>query len=279
MHALLYSVPPTPQQATTDPCLHWRLLDTHRQFWVSLLWSHCSFFLVPGADNVLFVPSKSLFPQSCVNSGSSMVGLMVTSSKRAYATPKSTAPRAPDPSAVRCWLVPLQETLTVLSQSLWGLWVLVRTRYVWALWASLAGMGFDSKYDRVAYPFSRGSSRPKNQTQVSCIAGGFFTNRAIREAPLCFSLPSNSGSDLSYQWTTPMALRFILPSTTIFPNSHHPAQSSFFVHWSLLIWKTFPLYLTLSFTSNSESNSSKRSSWFNQNLVCLLAYLSNIFNV
>ena len=27
----------------------------------------------------------------------------------------------------------------------------------------------------VAYPFSRASSRPRNQTGVSCIAGGFFT--------------------------------------------------------------------------------------------------------
>ena len=35
---------------------------------------------------VLSVPSKSLLPQPCVSSGSSMVGLMVTSSKRAYAT-------------------------------------------------------------------------------------------------------------------------------------------------------------------------------------------------
>ena len=33
--------------------------------------------------------------QSCVSSGSSVVGLMVTSSKRAYAIPRSTAPRAP----------------------------------------------------------------------------------------------------------------------------------------------------------------------------------------
>ena len=31
----------------------------------------------------------------------------------------------------------------------------------------------------VAYPFSRGSSRPRNWTGVSCIAGGFFTNWAI----------------------------------------------------------------------------------------------------
>ena len=36
----------------------------------------------------------------------------------------------------------------------------------------------------VAYPFSSGSSWPRNQTQVSCTAGGFFTNWAIREVPL-----------------------------------------------------------------------------------------------
>ena len=30
----------------------------------------------------------------------------------------------------------------------------------------------------VAYPFSRGSSQPRNQTRVSCIAGRFFSNWA-----------------------------------------------------------------------------------------------------
>ena len=35
----------------------------------------------------------------------------------------------------------------------------------------------------VAFPFSRASSQPRDQTQVSCIAGGFFTSRATREAP------------------------------------------------------------------------------------------------
>ena len=34
----------------------------------------------------------------------------------------------------------------------------------------------------VAYPFSRGSSQPRNQSRVSCIAGGFFTSWATREA-------------------------------------------------------------------------------------------------
>ena len=35
-----------------------------------------------------------------------------------------------------------------------------------------------------AFPFSKGSSQPMDQTQVSWIAGGFFTNSAIREALL-----------------------------------------------------------------------------------------------
>ena len=34
----------------------------------------------------------------------------------------------------------------------------------------------------VAVPFSRGSSQPRDPTQVSCTAGRFFTNRATREA-------------------------------------------------------------------------------------------------
>jgi len=28
----------------------------------------------------------------------------------------------------------------------------------------------------VAFPLSRGSSQPRDQTQVSCLAGGFFTS-------------------------------------------------------------------------------------------------------
>ena len=62
MHALLHSVPPTLQQATTNTHLCWRPLDTHRQVWVSLLWGHCSFLLGPSVHKVLFVPSKSVSP-------------------------------------------------------------------------------------------------------------------------------------------------------------------------------------------------------------------------
>ena len=104
MHVLLQSMLPTLQQATTDPSLLQRLLDNHRQVscgvtvpfsWVSV-------------DKVLFVPSKSLFPQSYVSSGSSMVGLMVTFSKKAYAIPKA---RAPVPATDHCQPISPQEML------------------------------------------------------------------------------------------------------------------------------------------------------------------------
>ena len=39
----------------------------------------------------------------------------------------------------------------------------------------------------VASPLSRGTSQPRNRTRVSCIAGGFFTSCATREAPLTSS--------------------------------------------------------------------------------------------
>ena len=58
-------MPLTSWQATVNPCLRWRLLDTHRHVRLSLLWGNCSFLLRPGAHKVLFVPSKCLFPQSC----------------------------------------------------------------------------------------------------------------------------------------------------------------------------------------------------------------------
>ena len=62
-------LPPTLHQATADLCLPCRLLDTQGQVWVSLLWGHWSFLLGPDVHKVLFVPSKSLFSQSCASSG------------------------------------------------------------------------------------------------------------------------------------------------------------------------------------------------------------------
>ena len=60
---------------------------------------------------------------------------------------RSVAPRAlPLQQATADPYLHRRHSNTVLSQSLWGLWVLGCTRFVWALWASLAGMGFDSKH-------------------------------------------------------------------------------------------------------------------------------------
>ena len=61
-HTLLYSVPLTPQQVTVDPHLCRRLLDTHRQVWISFLQRYCSFLLAPGAHKVLSVLSRVCFP-------------------------------------------------------------------------------------------------------------------------------------------------------------------------------------------------------------------------
>ena len=44
----------------------------------------------------------------------------------------------------------------------------------------------------VAIPFSRGSSQPRDRTQVSSTAGGSFTSRAAREAHIYLSPPSQA---------------------------------------------------------------------------------------
>ena len=62
LHTLLYAVPPNLQQATADPCLCWRLLDTHGQVWVNLVWGHCSFLLGPSSYKGFVHPPRVCFP-------------------------------------------------------------------------------------------------------------------------------------------------------------------------------------------------------------------------
>ena len=76
-------------------------------------------------------PPRVCFPSPVLSSGSSMVGLMATSSKRSYSIPRSPAPRAAASAAVHCRLMPCRRhSNIVLSQSLWGFWVLVYPRFV-----------------------------------------------------------------------------------------------------------------------------------------------------
>ena len=73
------------------------------------------------------------------------VKIMATSSKRAYAIPRSAAPRTPAPAAVHCWPVPPQETLkhssVSVSVGVSGSW------HAQGLFepSELVDMGFDSK--------------------------------------------------------------------------------------------------------------------------------------
>ena len=79
----------------------------------------------------------------------------------------------------------------------------------------------------VAIPFSRGSSQPRDWTQLSCIAGRFFTSWATREAPwsknvgvigrtilckeiMCFSLNSPKLHD-----TVSLAVLLLILSVTL----------------------------------------------------------------
>ena len=140
-----YTQCPNPAAATTDPCLCWRCGHSQASL-IQSLFGSLLLLLGPGAQGSICALQESI-SHFCVSSGSSMLGLMVISSKKTYAIPKSAAPRAPVPAAVHCWPVPPQEMLRDLSWSLWGRWVLVCTRFVWALWASLMGMGFYSKHE------------------------------------------------------------------------------------------------------------------------------------
>ena len=97
---------PKPAASYCKPHFCQRLLDTHGQVWVSLLWDHCSWvkLLSPGSWGAQgsICALQSLFLQSCVSSGSSVVGLMANLPKRAYAIPRFTAPRASATVAGHC---------------------------------------------------------------------------------------------------------------------------------------------------------------------------------
>ena len=79
----------------------------------------------------------------------------------------------------------------------------------------------------VAYPFSSGSSWPGNQTGVSCIAGGFFTSWAMRDARVLTGVSClfyhddyfRSGAFISRTFWWQCILLFSLQSTfTSFPS-------------------------------------------------------------
>ena len=67
----------------------------------------------------------------------------------------------------------------------------------------------------VAMPSSRGSSQPRDRTQVSYILGGFFTSRASREAPDTWS------STLPFIVTVPYLEKEMQPTPVFLPGEFH----------------------------------------------------------
>ena len=88
----------------------------------------------------------------------------------------------------------------------------------------------------VAYPFSRGTSRPRKKTGVSCIAGRFFTIWAITEAgsvnlcsplELCFSQKYISQRTTCISWYITIYLHIKCPKLHCFsPRWQQPKSLS-----------------------------------------------------
>ena len=73
----------------------------------------------------------------------------------------------------------------------------------------LSHQGSPGIVEWVAYPSSRGTSRPRNWTGVSCIAGAFFTSWATQEALWAIYIILLSYSDDGYDGWTVMILVMI----------------------------------------------------------------------
>ena len=101
MHAMLHSMPPThighhrpiPPRETPG-----HLQASLGQSLVGLLFLSTESWRTRGSTCAL----QETISQSCVSSGGSKVGLMATSSEKAYAISRSAAPRAVSPAAVHC---------------------------------------------------------------------------------------------------------------------------------------------------------------------------------
>ena len=109
MHALLHSVPPTLQQATTYPRLHQRLLDTQGKSGPGSRGVTAPFPWVLVLTRFCVCPPRVCSPGLCTF-WRLYGGLTETSSKRASAMPRSTAPRGPAPAAGHCRPARPQET-------------------------------------------------------------------------------------------------------------------------------------------------------------------------
>ena len=130
MYTLLHSVPqpysrPPPTYASAGDSCTLMCKSGSVSFGVT-----APFFWVLVCTRFCVYPPRICFSALC-KFGSSIVGLMATSSKRVYAILRSAEPRAPVPwqSTANLYLH-RRHSNTVLAQSLWGRWVLLCTKFV-----------------------------------------------------------------------------------------------------------------------------------------------------
>ena len=96
-------------------------------------------------------------------------------------------------------------TYTHMWKSLGRVWLFATLPVVYSLpVSSLHGILQTRILEWVAIPFSRGSSQPRDQTQVSHIADIFFTNWATGEAPYTHVLTWKIGH---WMWTVILSFK------------------------------------------------------------------------
>ena len=110
-------------------------------------------------------------------------GVMATSSKKTYVTPRSTACRAPAPVAGHCWCVPPLETLkSDLAQSLWHLLVhkvlFELSKYLWWVWGLILNAVLPLLPSCWGFSFAleHGATRGEKTSGTKCNFGFWFVS-------------------------------------------------------------------------------------------------------
>ena len=97
----------------------------------------------------------------------------------------------------------------------------------WILY-HLSHQGSPRILEWVAYPFSRGSSQPGDQTRVSCIAGGFFTTGTrlqfssvqLLSCVRLFATPWTAARQASLSITNFRSLLKLMSIESVMPSNH-----------------------------------------------------------
>ena len=109
--------------------------------------------------------------------------------------------------------------------NVWWKWKLVsRVQFFGNPWTVVHGILQARILEWVAFPFSRGSSQPRDPTHVSCIAGEFFTSWATSSVQFSCSVVSDSLRPHGPQHTRPPCPS---PTPGVYPN---PCPSSLWCH-------------------------------------------------